>query len=146
MITFVFAKEFVLLISGELYLDQEMTNFNIVALVRILSVYGFLLPIDRMTGIGLDSINKPNINALKVTVMLAANIIGDLIAVFIFGSLELVAFSTLLFTCIGILLGVYFLNKEFQISVLGMCSEGYKFYRTLSNQFDTLFRKSRICK
>ena len=146
MITFVFAKDFVLLISGELYLDPEMTNFNIVALVRILSVYGLLLPIDRMTGIGLDSINKPNINALKVTVMLAANIIGDLIAVFIFESLELVAFSTLLFTCIGISLGVYFLNKEFQISVVGICNEGYKFYKTLLNQFYTLFRKSRVSK
>jgi hypothetical protein len=35
-----------------------------------------------MTGVGLDSINKPKINAIKVFIMLA-NVIGDFIAIFI---------------------------------------------------------------
>jgi hypothetical protein len=37
-----------------------------VDIVRVFSVYGLLLPIDRMTGVGLDSINRPKINAIKV--------------------------------------------------------------------------------
>jgi hypothetical protein len=40
-----------------------------------------------MTGVGLDSINKPKINAIKVFIMLLANVIGDFIAIFIFKSL-----------------------------------------------------------
>tara|TARA_R110001632_G_scaffold64960_3_gene154210 strand:+ start:6281 stop:7657 length:1377 start_codon:yes stop_codon:yes gene_type:complete len=130
-ITFIFAKEFVILISGFQYLHQDTVGFDIVALVRILSVYGLLLPIDRMTGIGLDSINKPNINALKVIVMLSTNIIGDLIAVFVFESLEMVALSTFVFTTVGIALGTYFLNKEFRISFIEIYNSGNRFYKTL---------------
>lgn len=136
--TFVFAKEFVILISGYQYLNLEVTNFNIVTLVQILSVYGLLLPIDRMTGIGLDSINKPHINALKVIIMLGTNIIGDLIAVFVFESLEIVAVSTLIFTAVGIGLGTYFLNKEFHISSFEIFNSANRFYKNLWNKFSKL--------
>ena len=131
IITFIFAEEFVILISGYQYLNLDTNDFNIVAIVRILSVYGLLLPIDRMTGIGLDSINKPNINALKVLVMLATNIIGDIIAVYVFGSLEIVAYSTLIFTAVGIGLGGYFLNKDFRISSIEIFRSGNRFYKLL---------------
>ncbi len=130
-ITFVFAEQFVFLISGQQYLNPETNSFDIVAIVRLFSVYGLLLPLDRMTGIGLDSINKPKINAIKVVFMLATNIIGDLIAVFVFGSLEMVAVSTLVFTLVGIGLGSYFLNREFKISSLEIFRNGNKFYKLL---------------
>ena len=135
LITFVFAEEFVVLISGYQYLNSEATTFNIVALVRIFSVYGVLLPIDRMTGIGLDSINKPNINAFKVIIMLATNVIGDLIAVYVFESLEIVAVSTLVFTSVGIVLGAYFLNKEFDFSTIEIFKSGNRFYKAFWEQF-----------
>ena len=131
IITFVFAKEFVVIISGFQYLDQDFIGFNIITLVRIFSVYGLLLPIDRMTGIGLDSVNKPQINALKVIVMLITNIIGDLIAVYVFESLELIAVSTLVFTAIGIALGSYYLNKEFHISFIKIFNSANLFYKSL---------------
>jgi len=146
IVTFIFAEEFLILISGYQYLNPDTTDFNIVALVRILSVYGLLLPIDRMTGIGLDSINKPNINAIKVTIMLATNIIGDLIAVFVFESLELVAVSTLLFTAVGIGLGVHFLNKEFRISTFQIFNSGNTFYKTLWNQSSELTDEFKLFK
>jgi len=135
LITFVFAEEFVVLISGYQYLNSETTTFNIVALVRIFSVYGVLLPIDRMTGIGLDSINKPNINAFKVIIMLATNVIGDLIAVYVFESLEIVAVSTLIFTSVGIVLGAYFLNKEFNFSTIEIFKSGNRFYKAFWEKF-----------
>ena len=134
IITFVFAEEFVILISGYQYINQDIAGFNIVRLVQILSVYGLLLPIDRMTGIALDSINQPKINALKVIVMLVTNIVGDIIAVYIFKSLEMVAISTLVFTVAGIALGSYFLNKEFLISSLEIVNSANTFYKTLWNK------------
>jgi O-antigen/teichoic acid export membrane protein len=134
LITFIFAEQFVILVSGYQYLGLETTGFDIVVLVRIFSIYGILLPIDRMTGIGLDSINKPNINAIKVFFMLLTNIIGDVIAVFIFESLLMVAISTLIFTSVGIGLGAYFLNKEFKISSIQIFESGNRFYKTIWEQ------------
>ena len=100
-------------------------------LFRVFSIYGLLLPIDRMTGIGLDSINKPNINAIKVFVMVLANIIGDCIAIFIFQSLLLVAVASILFTLIGIWMGMYFLDKELSLSYKEIFSSGIDFYKSL---------------
>ena len=115
--TFVFAEFLVLILSGEQYLKVDpTTGFNVVDIVRVFSIYGLLLPIDRMTGVGLDSINKPNINAVKVFIMVAANVIGDVIAIFIFKSLLLVAVGSIVFTIIGIWMGMYFLNKELNLS------------------------------
>lgn len=130
--TFVFAEFFVLLISGSQYLETDpQTGFNVVSIVRVFSIYGLLLPIDRMTGIGLDSINKPKINAIKVFVMVLANIIGDCIAIFIFKSLLLVAVASIIFTSIGIWMGMYFLNKELTLTYKEIFSNGINFYRNL---------------
>ncbi|WP_299361824.1 oligosaccharide flippase family protein [Winogradskyella sp.] len=131
IVTFVFAEAFVILISGYQYLNTTTTGINIVTIVRILSVYGVLLPIDRMTGIGLDSINRPNINALKVSIMLGANIIGDLIAIYMLKSIEMVAVSTLVFTTVGIAVGAYFLNKTCRVSLFEIFRSGYTFYKKL---------------
>jgi len=131
LVTFVFAKEFVIFISGHQYLETTITEIDIVYIVRILSVYGLLLPLDRMTGIGLDSINRPNINALKVSIMLGANIIGDLVAIYVLNSTEMVAVSTLIFTTLGIIVGVYFLNKNIVISMAEIFKCGNVFYTKL---------------
>jgi len=133
--TFVFAEFLVLILSGEQYLKVDpATGFNVVDIVRVFSIYGLLLPIDRMTGVGLDSINKPNINALKVFIMVAANVIGDFIAIFIFKSLLLVAVASITFTLIGIWMGMYFLNKELNLSYKEIFSSGLNFYKTLFNK------------
>jgi O-antigen/teichoic acid export membrane protein len=102
--------------------------------VRILSVYGLLLPIDRMTGISLDSLNKPNINALKVFIMVLTNILGDFIAIYLFESIEMVALSTLVFTIVGIGVGWYFLDKKFDVSVYTMIKSTNTFYKNFWNQ------------
>ncbi len=144
IITFVFAKEFVIIISGFQYLNSDA--FDIVTLVRLFSVYGLLLPIDRMTGIGLDSMNKPHINALKVVIMLAINVIGDLVAVFIFKSLEVVVISTILFTSAGIVVGAYCINKEFKFSTIEIFKSGNRFYFTIWNQFTRLISEFKFLK
>lgn len=135
LFTFVFADFLVFMLSGEQYLKVDpVTGFNVADIVRVFSVYGLLLPIDRMTGIGLDSINKPNINAIKVFIMVAANVIGDFIAIFIFESLMLVAVASIVFTLIGIWMGMYFLNKELKLSYREIFSSGIEFYKTIFNK------------
>jgi O-antigen/teichoic acid export membrane protein len=133
--TFVFADFFVFFLAGKQYLVAEpTTGFNAVSIVRVFSIYGLLLPIDRMTGIGLDSINKPNVNALKVLFMVIANVTGDLISIFIFKSLILVAVSSILFTVLGIWIGMIFLNRELTLHYNEIFREGIKFYRSMFNK------------
>jgi len=132
--TIIFAREFVILISGYEYLNVAKHGIDIVMIVRIFAIYGLLLPLDRMTGIGLDSLNKPNINALKVFIMLGANIIGDIVAIYIFNSIELVAVATLVFTTTGIAVGWYFIEKTFKISPSLMIKSTNLFYKNLLGQ------------
>lgn len=129
---FVFAEYLVLILSGEQYLQSSPeTGASAVAIVRVFAIYGLLLPIDRMTGIGLDSINRPKINAIKVFVMVVANITGDLIAIFVFDSLFLVAVASILFTIVGIGVGMYFLNNELTLTYGKIFSNGLDFYKNI---------------
>ncbi len=77
----------------------------------------------------LDSINKPGRNLIKVSFMVIANVIGDLIAVFVFKSLISVAIASVCFTIIGVFIGFYFLNKELVISHMKIFSSGIEFYK-----------------
>jgi O-antigen/teichoic acid export membrane protein len=136
LITFVFADFFVLVLGGKQYLGIDpITGFNTVSIVRVFSLYGLLLPIDRMTGIGLDSINRPKVNFIKVLYMVIANIIGDLIAIFIFKSLILVAVASIIFTVIGIWIGFYYLSKELSLNYSHIFIDGIEFYKSLYRKF-----------
>ncbi len=133
---FIFADLFVLILGGKQYLGTDpVTGFNATTIVRIFTIYGLLLPIDRMTGVGLDSVNRPNKNFIKVLYMVIINLIGDLIAIFIFKSLTLVAVATILFTSIGIWVGFYFLNKELKLEFFQIFKFGITFYQSLLDKF-----------
>ncbi|MFZ4545794.1 MAG: hypothetical protein ACOYN4_00085 [Bacteroidales bacterium] len=136
LITFVFADFFVLILGGRQYMGVDpILGVNTANIVRIFSLYGLILPLDRMTGVGLDSINKPDRNFIKVLIMVIANVIGDLIAIFIFKSLALVAVASILFTAIGVWVGYHFLNKELHIEHRIVFSAGIDFYKEMYAKF-----------
>lgn len=126
---FVFAEELILVLGGSEYKDSMSL---LILVFRIFTVYTLLLPVDRFTGVLLDSINKPHLNLYKVLFMTAANIIIDLIAVFMFQSLVLVAVGTVMFTMLGIFLGFYFLRKELEIKGKYILPEGIYFFKNLN--------------
>lgn len=89
---FIFAEEFVTILGGPEYTQTA-------GIFRIFCFYGLLLPIDRFTGVALDSVNMPKQNFIKVIYMTLANIIGD--GIMVFGIYYVVLFFTgvaLLFT------------------------------------------------
>lgn len=138
LVTFSFADFFVMILGGKQYLGTDaITGYSATNIVRIFSIYGLLLPLDRMTGIGLDSINRPDLNLIKVSCMVIANVIGDLIAVFVFKSLILIAIASVIFTAIGIWVGYYSLDKELQLDYRKVFSTGIDFYRTMYLKFRT---------
>ena len=110
---------------------DPVTGVNTANIVRIFSVYGLLLPIDRMTGVGLDSINRPDRNFIKVLIMVAANVIGDLIAIFVFKSLPMVAVASILFTAVGVWVGYSFLHKKLQLEQKLVFTAGIDFYKNM---------------
>jgi O-antigen/teichoic acid export membrane protein len=135
LVTFVFADLFILVLGGKQYIGTDpVTGFNAATIMRIFSIYGLLLPIDRLTGIGLDSINKPNINFIKVLYMVLANIIGDLIAIFVFKSLSMVAVASIFFTVIGIFVGYYYMDKELRLNYRCIFTSGIDFYKKMYGQ------------
>lgn len=130
LFTFVFADFFVLVLGGRQYLGVDpITGFNTATIVRIFSIYGLLLPLDRMTGVGLDAINHPEWNFIKVTIMVVANVIGDLIAVFMLKSLPMVAVGSILFTAIGVWVGYRFFNQKVQLQHKHVFRAGWDFYK-----------------
>jgi len=132
LFTFIFADYFVLILGGRQYLGIDpVTGFSTTTIVRIFSIYGLLLPIDRMTGVALDSINQPKLNFYKVSFMVAANVIGDLIAVFYFKSLNAVAIGSILFTLLGIFLGYYYLKLRMELKLNSVFTSGMDFYRQM---------------
>ena len=58
-------------------------------------------------------------------------LIGDLIAVFIFKSLAVIAMASLLFTALGVWVGYYYLNKELTLDYRQVFSEGLGFYKEI---------------
>jgi len=133
---FIFSDFFVLLLGGQQYIGVDpITGASTSAIFKVFALYGILLPIDRLTGVGLDSINKPKKNFYKIIYMVSANIIGDLIAVFVFKSLMAVAVVTIIFTFLGVIIGYRYLTKELQLNPRLIWVEGWKVYSNKVKEF-----------
>ncbi|MBI9037685.1 MAG: oligosaccharide flippase family protein [Bacteroidales bacterium] len=138
VVCFIFAEQLVSILGGKEYLEAA----NI---FRVFLIYGLLISVDKFTGVTLDSINKPKQNFYKVVFMALANIIGDLIAVFVLHAifpqwevttiLLFVASVTILTTLVGLFFGFRFLNKEIPIKIKYIFIYGWNFYRGLLKNF-----------
>lgn len=102
-------------------------------MLYLLLVYGFMLTFDRITGVTLEALGKPKMNMYKVLAMLFFNIIGDIVAVFVFKSLIGVVFATVIFVTIGVIFGYFLLPAVVRPTT-----------HEFANQFTTL--KSQLWK
>ena len=141
MLSLVLNKYFILILGGAKYLT---TSPNITYVLIVFIFYGMLMPLDRFTGIALDSLNRPDKNFQKVLVMTLSNIFGDIFAVFglhyFFPSMPpvtilfFVAIASIIFSVIGLFIGYYFLKKEIDISFSMIFSKGLNFYKELNKR------------
>ena len=125
---FVFAEYLILFLGGAEYKDSLPLLTKV---FRVFTVYTVLLPIDRFTGVLLDSINRPKLNLYKVIFMTVSNVLIDIIAVFVLESLVAVAIGTIFFTLMGIVLGFHYLKREIQIQSRQIFPEGIYFFKNL---------------
>ncbi|MFA8451146.1 MAG: hypothetical protein ACEPOW_10665 [Bacteroidales bacterium] len=135
---FMFSDELVYLFSGE--------NIPIASnLVKIFCFYALVLVLDRFTGLALESVGLPSRNTQKVFVMLASNFLLNsvvFITLYILHqqniidsaflqsySLYGIAFVSFVFTVIGSVIGIKFLNAFLRVKLLklNMVSKDEKF-------------------
>ncbi len=124
IIAFIFAPILITTIGGEKYLST-------VTVFRVFLLYGFLLPADRLSGIGLDALQQPQKNLLKVICMALINIAGDVIAIQISGQLEWVAFASVLNVITGIIVGNYFINSTGIFSTSPIYTSSFLYSKTI---------------
>jgi O-antigen/teichoic acid export membrane protein len=121
IVSIVFADPIILLIGGEKYLHTEAPN-----LFRIFMTIAILYPADRFFALTLDIIHKPQINLIKIFVMLFINLVGDFVAVTFFKSIYAVAIVNVLPFMAAILIAYIPLNKHFKFSFKDIYVVGYR--------------------
>lgn len=103
----IFSPELILFVSGSSYEGS-------VPVLRVMAVYCILIPADRYFGLLLEAFGRPDLNLIKVFIMLLSNVAGDLIAIFFFHTPVAVAVSSIITFAIGIGLGLWlFMVKAF---------------------------------
>ena len=104
----IWADFFMLLLGKAQYLAS-------VTVFQVLLIYVIFLPIDRYIGIALDSLNRPQVNTLKIMLMVGVNILGDYWVLSTGGSLAMVATVTLANIAVGIGFGWYAIHRTLPI-------------------------------
>ncbi|MEL6770438.1 MAG: lipopolysaccharide biosynthesis protein [Bacteroidota bacterium] len=117
VVVFVWAEACCVALAGEAYRDAA-------PLLRLFVVYMALLPLDRYLGLALDALGRPALNMIKVAVMVAVNIGGDIVALSVLGSVEAVAGVTIAMTLVGATLGVGFAKRFVPFSVRATIKAG----------------------
>ncbi|MEP6750212.1 MAG: oligosaccharide flippase family protein, partial [Bacteroidota bacterium] len=116
----IFAELAVYLLSGKQYVGTEAAT-----VLRLFMTFSLLFPADRFISLGLDAIHKPNINFIKILVMLAVNIITDFAGIAIFGNVNGVALATVFPVLVGIWIGYVELRKYENFKLLQIPVVGY---------------------
>lgn len=116
----------VVLLGGQRYLNTEAAN-----VFRIFMFFSILFPIERFPGITLDIIHKPQLNLVKVLLSLAVNVVTDVIAVRLFGSVYGVAAASIFTLLCGVAFGFYALNQYLPFHLKDIINLGYTESKTL---------------
>ena len=116
---FVFADWLVIVFGGKGYAESSI-------LLRIFATYMVILPLDKFAGVLLDTVNKPNLNFYKVMIQLAVNVIGDYVAITVFGTLESVALVSTGTFFAGMVFGYYQLHAQMGIRMQNVMRYGWQ--------------------
>jgi O-antigen/teichoic acid export membrane protein len=113
-----FADYAVYVINGSM--DTQAANA-----LRFFMTFSLLFPTDRFITLGLDAIHKPNINFMKILVMLIVNIITDFAGIAIFGNIYGVAIATVFPVIVAIWIGYAALRKYENFTLAQIPAVGY---------------------
>jgi O-antigen/teichoic acid export membrane protein len=118
VLAIIFADPMVSILGGTGY--SESAN-----VFRVFALFALLMPIDRYSGVALDILNKPAFNFLKVIIMLAVNIVGDILVIYFTGKIFPVAVVSILTFTTGVYLGLNFLRRFVDFTKKGLIVKGF---------------------
>lgn len=123
-------------IGGGKYVGTEAAN-----VFRLFMTFALLYPADRFFALTLDVVHLPKINFYKVIVMLVANVLFDLLGIWLFKNVYGVAIATVVPILIGVVAGYWALNKYYRrFSFWNMYQYGYLSLRQLLSKSGFAFR------
>jgi O-antigen/teichoic acid export membrane protein len=96
--------------------DSKYLGTGAANVLRIFMTFALIYPVERFMALTLDSINQPKVNMIKLIFMLIANIVGDLLGVWLFGNVYGVALATILPILTGLVISYTWLQKYFKFS------------------------------
>lgn len=105
---FIFADFAIGLVAGAKYVDTEAGN-----VFRIFITFALLYPADRFLATAIDAIHKPNINTIKVTIMLVINLVADIIGIYLFQNVYGIALASFFPILFAVITSFWFLNKYY---------------------------------
>lgn len=141
IIAFAGADVIIRIVGGETYAQSDAAN-----VFRIFMSFAILLPVDRFFGITLDILNKPHINMKKVIIMLAVNVIGDFVGIYLTHNLYGVALSSIFTFLTGIIYGYWVLKKNLQFKMRDIFKLGLVETRAITVDMFTRFSGKVINK
>jgi O-antigen/teichoic acid export membrane protein len=130
ILAFFLADLAVSLLGGVKYVGSDAAN-----MYRIFMLFAMFYPVDRFIAVTLDMVHKPQINLIKVIIMLVLNIAGDVIGMSVLGNLYGVAISTVLPLCFGMAFGYYYLRREMSFKFSRIFIFGYIQIRHILKQY-----------
>lgn len=118
LFVFVFAEQACIILGGAEYAESA-------SILRWFLLFCMVLPFDRYTGIALDAIQQPKRNMQKVILMLSVNVLGDILVLKYFESVEAVAAISFFAFLTGSLAGFIWLRNSFNPGFISSIKEGF---------------------
>jgi len=115
----------VLFADYAVYVINGDWNVQAANVLRFFMTFSLLFPADRFITLGLDAIHKPNINFLKILVMLVVNIATDFGGIAIFGNIYGVAIATVCPIIVAVWIGYLSLRRYQPFSLIQIPIIGY---------------------
>ena len=119
LLGFVFAEPLLTALGGAQYRDGALV-------LRLFMIQGALIPLERYSGIGLDTIGHPQANLLKVVLMLLVTLTGDTLALILFQSVAAVAFVSIVTFCVGLGAGFWLMSRYVPVSLAEAIGSGWR--------------------
>jgi O-antigen/teichoic acid export membrane protein len=127
LVGIIFADLIIDIIGGAHFAHTDAAN-----VFRIFMSFAILMPIDRFFGITLDILNKPHFNMIKVILMLAVNVVGDFIGIYLTHNIYGAALSSIFTFLVGIVYGYWVLKRHLHFKIRDIFKLGFSEILTIT--------------
>jgi O-antigen/teichoic acid export membrane protein len=108
------------IIGGDKYTDSEAAN-----IMRILMLLALFYPLDRFMALTLDVIHQPQLNFVKVLIMLAVSVTASFVGILLTGNIYGVALGGVMPTLAGIGIAYWGLQRYYPFQITSIYKVGY---------------------